>query len=104
MIYIFLNGYLPAISTHLGAGSSHDLGHWSDGYPTESRVLQGLKKPKKNCLCLFHTYMAPPRALPSSPPWGQGGGGGQPLCRASSSSVQMKPARQCDMRASHPHA
>src|SRR6266481_6826543 len=88
MIYVFLNGYLPAISAHLGARSSHDLGHQSDGYPTESHILQGLKKPKKINRGLFRTYMALPRAHPCSPPRGQGGGGGQPLCRASSSSTR----------------
>ena len=63
MIYIFLNGYLPTISTRLGARLSYDLGHQLDGYPMESRIPQGLKKPQKMLFCLFHTYMAPPRAL-----------------------------------------
>src|SRR6266481_5740469 len=88
MIYVFLNRYLPTISTHLGAGSSHNLRHRWDRYPTESHVPQGLKKPKKFNRGLFRTYMALPRAHPPSPPWGRGGGGGWPLCEASSSSTQ----------------
>src|SRR6266481_6454457 len=87
MIYIFLNGYLPTISTRLGARSSHNLRHRSDGYPTESHIPQGLKKPQNILLSLFHTHMALPRALPSSPLCGRRGGGGRPLCGASSSSA-----------------
>ncbi len=113
MIYIFLNGYLPAVSACLGARLSHNLGHRSDRYPMESHVLQGLKKPQKILLCLFSTYMAPPRALPSSPPHSRGGGGGWPLCGASSSSVRslnlhINVTCTChihahDAHASHPH-
>src|SRR6266481_569403 len=84
MIYIFLNGYLPAVSTRLGTGSSHDLGHRSDGYLMESHVPQGLKKPQKMFLCLFRTYMAPPR--------------GQFELR-----TELEPVHQCDARTSHPH-
>ena len=54
----------------------------------ESHIPQGLKKPQNILLSLFCTYMALPRALPSSPPRGQGGGGGRPLCGASLSSTQ----------------
>src|SRR6266481_4771858 len=101
MIYIFLNGYLPTISTRLGARLSYDLGHQLDGYPMESRIPQGLKKPQKMLFCLFHTYMALPRALPSSPPRGRGGGRGWPLCGASSSSTRSSNLRVTSTRTTH---
>ncbi len=84
MIYVFLNRYLPTVSTHLGAGSSHDLGHQSDGYPTESHVPQGLKRPKKINGGLFRTYMAP-------------------LQGQFKLHMELEPACQCDACASHPH-
>ena len=55
MIYVFLNGYLPTISTHLGTGSSHDLGHQSDRYQRNPAFHGPLKTLKK----FYRLYFVP---------------------------------------------
>ena len=58
MIYIFLNGYLPTVSTHLGTRSSYGLRDQSDSYLIEPCIPQGFKQAENFEYICYTIYMA----------------------------------------------